>query len=728
MKAVGGPKKPPGSDMTNLIWNSKPFRMLIDMGYRKEDAENALRGSNGNLEDAIDMLNSAGRMPQNRGGGGGGVDPMFGGGHDNMYPDNSRRFPGGPVQGMPPYPQDPSGLSGNPNLGGGNYNSPNPMIQKIMPSGPLNPGSSSGPMPPNSLAVISSTRPQQPNSQPSAQQLRMLVQQIQMAVQAGHLNPQILNQPLAPQTLILLNQLLQQIKTLQTLQQNHTLAQTQKGMSNSSQLLSISVNITKTKQHIANLQNQISAQQATYLKTQNMPSGSSSLSGCLPPPHLGSSGGEPTMPDLFNELTLSGTSTSGSGMGGSDNVAGSRLAQWKLNPDSLFASNKAPGGGGGGNKSGNSPGLGFGADETWGVSSNSTNSGWPDSKSGPNNNSSSVDTINGIDSFGIPEFEPGKPWKGPGLKNPDDDPTLTPGSVAPTAIEIMAKNSHSNSNSSNTGSTLMENTLGLTSPTWSFNNPTSGDNKPKDSWGSNSNATSSLTPMGQDLWGKSGRTPPGLGGIGSGGVSTGGNVSSGWPSSTSSGGSANNGWSSGQNGAMPSAGGVNPADQPTWLLLKNLTPQIDGSTLKTLCIQHGPLKAFHLFLNSSIALVMYATGREAAKAQKALNNCLLGNTTIHANFTSEAEASNIMQQLGGGQQASRGATPSSSSNAVNSMQMPKSGSSNDMWGNSMVPTSIFSGGSSVWGPSGSSNDDAHRNTTPQLQPYLPGDLLGENNM
>lgn len=50
------------------------------------------------------------------------------------------------------------------------------------------------------------------SSQPSTAQLRMLVQQIQMAVQAGYLNHQILNQPLAPQTLILLNQLLSCIK------------------------------------------------------------------------------------------------------------------------------------------------------------------------------------------------------------------------------------------------------------------------------------------------------------------------------------------------------------------------------------------------------------------------------------------------------------------------------------------------------------------------------------
>lgn len=57
---------------------------------------------------------------------------------------------------------------------------------------------------------------QQPqSSQPSTQQLRMLVQQIQMAVHAGYLNQQILNQPLAPQTLILLNQLLTCIKVRQ---------------------------------------------------------------------------------------------------------------------------------------------------------------------------------------------------------------------------------------------------------------------------------------------------------------------------------------------------------------------------------------------------------------------------------------------------------------------------------------------------------------------------------
>lgn len=99
-------------------------------------------------------------------------------------------------------------------------------------------------------------RSMQPQSQPSTQQLRMLVQQIQMAVQAGYLNHQILNQPLAPQTLLLLNQLLQQIKSLQQLMAQQTMAQSQGSLDkrSSTVVLQCSVLITKTKQQIQNLQ------------------------------------------------------------------------------------------------------------------------------------------------------------------------------------------------------------------------------------------------------------------------------------------------------------------------------------------------------------------------------------------------------------------------------------------------------------------------------------------
>jgi trinucleotide repeat-containing gene 6 protein len=217
--------------------------------------------------------------------------------------------------------------------------------------------------------------------------------------------------------------------------------------------------------------------------------------------------------------------------------------------------------------------------------------------------SSSDSVSNGLDSFGIPEFEPGKPWKGPGMKNPDEDPNLTPGSMAPTPIDINAL-SKATSQVNLQSASSAENSLGLTGSTWSFGG-SSTDLKPNaskaDGWNgpslSTASSSSNLTPMGQDLWGKSGtgRTPPGLSGNDGG---------SGWPSS--------NGWngSGAQNGASAD-GMMNGGNGQCWLLLKNLTPQIDGMTLKTLCMQHGPLKQFHL--NHSIALVMYGSGREAQK-------------------------------------------------------------------------------------------------------------------
>lgn len=82
------------------------------------------------------------------------------------------------------------------------------------------------------------------------------MQHIQMAVQAGYLNPQILNQPLAPSTLMLLNSMLTQINVLQKFSQQQALWQAQAHISkNSSQsLLQLNINIAKTKQQIQNLQ------------------------------------------------------------------------------------------------------------------------------------------------------------------------------------------------------------------------------------------------------------------------------------------------------------------------------------------------------------------------------------------------------------------------------------------------------------------------------------------
>lgn len=98
-----------------------------------------------------------------------------------------------------------------------------------------------------------------------------------------------------------------------------------------------------------------------------------------------------------------------------------------------------------------------------------------------------------------------------------------------------------------------------------------------------------------------------------------------------------------------------------WLLLSNLTPQIDGSTLRTICMQHGPLLTFHLGLTQGSALIRYSSRQEAAKAQGALHMCVLGNTTILAEFVSEEEVARYFahSQAGGAEGASSGGAPAS---------------------------------------------------------------------
>lgn len=63
-------------------------------------------------------------------------------------------------------------------------------------------------------------------------------------------------------------------------------------------------------------------------------------------------------------------------------------------------------------------------------------------------------------------------------------------------------------------------------------------------------------------------------------------------------------------------------------------------------MQHGPLLAFHVYLHHGIALCKYSSRDEATKAQLALNNCMLGNTTICAEIPTESDVQNILQHLG----------------------------------------------------------------------------------
>jgi len=358
------------------------------------------------------------------------------------------------------------------------------------------------------------------------QYLTTMAQQIQLAVQAGHLNPQILNQPLAPVTLQLLFQLLNQIKSLQQLQMKFN----QPG----NHQATVSVQMTKTKQNIMNLQNQIVAQQAMHLKQQQtqathnistrqptLPNlaaggvGSGNLGPTLPP-GISQSGdsfrtGTTSVGDFhsnqaivnsfgvdsmnaiglassLSHMSLGGSSGSGQGgmmhasrfdqpwratasnkphhqaMGAASssfanhnlmNTVPSGMQKSMLNSGNCNSSfgmqqsgefARAPGPASSMMDNNLTPKPAFGmtstsasrTSSTWTAfgssSANESESEWPKSTTATGGISSNS-TASGQQSSNVfdlvPEFEPGKPWRGSMLmKSVEDDPTMTPASMA----------------------------------------------------------------------------------------------------------------------------------------------------------------------------------------------------------------------------------------------------------------------------------------------------------
>lgn len=660
---IGVGKPPNKHNPQEIIRSSKQFRILYEMGFKKEDIEQALRTSNMSLEEAMEMLqrNNGNNMPDWRRHDDhpGGFEPPFSGG----------RFPGGGAGPSLPFPQNqngpnnnmPAGMgSGNPNLAGLNALS-KPLqsyLNQAPPSGPgpFNQGGPNGGVGGGAAGILGGAGAGQNSSaQPSTQQLRMLVQQIQMAVQAGYLNHQILNQPLAPQTLFLLNQLLNNIKQLQVTQNN-----LQRGGGGGNNQMSM---IPKIKQQIAGLQNQIATQQAIYVKQQQQQQHSGNTSNIN---HLANNfhREQNDLTTLQNSLSEMGLGKDhngpyhhgpGGGGGGGGNSGGStsqqsRLNQWKLpavDKDAghdLTDFSRAPGTTAKSTLSTTGSSIsglsGLQGDNTWSTGRGGIGDGWPDSSTETGNKDwpATQDTFTDL----VPEFEPGKPWKGTQMKI-EEDPTITPGSIARSPIASIsigsAKDSDLFANSSKPSPT---DSISLSSSTWSFNPGNNNFSSSISKLGGNKNTWSDAGAS--DLWGTGlgsgtagGKTPrgppPGL----SAGKNPGGFGSNGWNQRPGPGG---NNWPTG------GGGGGGPGWYSTWILLKNLTTQIDGPTLRTLCMQHGPLQNFHLYLNHGIALCKYQSREEANKAQQALNNCVLGNTTICAESPTESEVQTILQHLG----------------------------------------------------------------------------------
>lgn len=138
-----------------------------------------------NYDEALDLLSP---MRQNR------VADGWGARHDDHYDHPpfvgaGQRFPPGPggqLSGFPPGGNAPNLLNNMNSSGVANslINNISPaVVQKMLTQG----GGSQG----FGGSAAATGRNLQPPSQPSTQQLRMLVQQIQMAVQAGYLNHQV---------------------------------------------------------------------------------------------------------------------------------------------------------------------------------------------------------------------------------------------------------------------------------------------------------------------------------------------------------------------------------------------------------------------------------------------------------------------------------------------------------------------------------------------------------
>ncbi|XP_061665949.1 trinucleotide repeat-containing gene 6B protein isoform X2 [Syngnathoides biaculeatus] len=277
-----------------------------------------------------------------------------------------------------------------------------------------------------------------------------------------------------------------------------------------------------------------------------------------------------------------------------------------------------------------------------------------------------------------PEFQPGVPWKGIDRIDPESDPYMTPGSMMGNTVSPGLSDTEHQLLQDNTDSIPPLNTL-LPSPgAWPYSASDPLNNAHNSAKYTDYKTGWPPEPIGHKSWkanrGSSqvqlSRPPPGL-------------ASQKQISSTPwSGGAprlAGRGWSTGS-GTAGSAWSDGSSRESCWLVLSNLTPQIDGSTLRTICMQHGPLLTFHLGLTQGSALIRYGSKQEAAKAQSALHMCVLGNTTILAEFLSEEDVARYIAHSQAGGSGSGGTVTSSGTTPAPSSAVGTNGSGSELSG------------------------------------------------
>ena len=353
---------------------------------------------------------------------------------------------------------------------------------------------------------------------------------------------QILNQPLAPPTIQYIYQLLQQIKLLQQLQVQIASSYASKpsgpgvGPPVTAFQSQLHVQITQTKQRISNLQNQINVQQALFLKQQQQqqfnqhqgstPSSSASVNHAAM--HSAShnafeflnkgSGSDNNLqlPAEYRDLSLKDF----------NQQSQSRLkTTWKLpsfDKDDSNEFSRAPGSSANKQQPGSLSILT--RDVSWSGLGDESANNWLDIVNLTQSNDLIKDNL--VNSSGptnpynindlVPEFEPGKPWKGSSqFKNVEDDPHITPGSVNRSPLSVNSIFNNWPAKVSPTSATTNESvpsTLTLSSSTWAFSPASSSlytepkGSKGYNSWGENTSPSDSLWSSGSKPRGP----PPGL--------------------------------------------------------------------------------------------------------------------------------------------------------------------------------------------------------------------------
>ncbi|XP_052069647.1 trinucleotide repeat-containing gene 6C protein-like isoform X1 [Mytilus californianus] len=685
----GGASRFPGGNQPQM--RSRMIQQLMELGFQKDEAGQALISNNMNYQSALaELYKQKGATYRD--------DVLLESAKSKVISDND----------ISDTQQENNPFVPNPNTP---FPPPNAQAFK----GPSQPVSSqTSIMPPQQNKKPAAGRAQAVAQQMAQQQI---LQQLHLAVKAGLISPQLLNQQLPPYMLVLLQQLLQHqqclqqlITTQQVLQKNSV---SMNPMVQRQQLEQVNMKINTIKQQILITQRQIHDAQRLLIKPQPTATSQSSTEDAIS-----------TIESSLSNLNMTNSQPQQS-----------KLSQWKKptekesSPDSganteYSALNKAPGSSKTSQASSQSSlqygGLGLtqlGGDSTWSnvPATTSASQSWPtisvtstgttsidengkDIKESHLPSTSSSLTINDA----IPEFVPGKPWPGITQKSVEDDPHITPGSFS-RSLSLSVN-------------TIRDDSLGSlitkTSPSESLP-PINPKNMSQKSWSGGDSMTP--TSFSNEVWGvplpknsaMQQRPPPGLKPNNWSGV----NRQHSWAGTRTDPSSFNSGNMSNWDARM--SNNITPC-----LILKNLTPQIDGSTLRTLCMQHGPLVWFYLSLNNGQALVRYHSKEEAFKAQKSLNTCVLGNTTIVADFVSDNEAARFAMTAQSSSQW-QSQQPNNSAYRQNSMgvcndswnqpaqanHMANNYNSGGMWGN---------GGSGLWG-----GDDHNANS-------LLGNMLGES--